>query len=120
MNQQQRRLVDSLKEELRAAAERLGQQTSGPVSRQSDRALAARMAHEAGMGFYLDENFVVDPSGITIEWLINRVNEQTAERLDISVAQLEALSPDVLKAMILGDRIPTVNREHRFSDRGER
>ena len=120
MNAAQKRAVEALKQEIQAAAERLGQQANGPVTHQSDQALAIRSAHKAGTGFYLGEQFVVDTSSITTEWLIQRVIEQTAERLGLTVEQLEGLPADERRARILGDREPMVRREFRYSDRGER
>jgi hypothetical protein len=120
MNAAQKRAVEALKAEIREAAVQLGQQNNGPVTHQSDQALALRLAHKAGMGFYLGEQFVVDTSGITTEWLIQRVVEKTAERLGLTVEQLEALPAGERRALILGDRELMVRREFRYSDRGER
>ena len=120
MNSAQKRAVAELEAAALEVIRQHNQQTKGRVDQVPDHILKQRLAKEAGMGFWLgDEEFVVDASGITDEWLIQHITERTAKRLGMTVEELQALSPEDAHRLIVGDRGP-VRQEWRYSDRGER
>lgn len=120
MNAAQKRAVAELEAAALEVIRQHNQQTKGRVDQVPDHVLKQRLAKEAGMGFWLgDEEFVVDATGITDEWLIESILKKTAQRLGMTVEELEALPREEAHRLIVGERGPT-HQEWRYSDRGKR